>query len=110
MLLADTNALQMRFAAGRGDLLKLDVVRVRVYLLIAVWLVMNGLVPLPSCRAVLFESTGDPAYNTSAPGGSLSGSGWQYEGQWNTDAGNFLAHAGGPDVFSRRQARRRRGG
>ena len=63
------------------------------------WLVVNGLVPLPSCRAVLFESTGDPGFNTSAPGGSLSGSGWQYEGQWNTDAGNFLATPVAPMFF-----------
>jgi PKD repeat protein len=66
-----------------------------VYLLVAAWLVANGLVSLPSCRAVLFESTGDPGFNTSAPGGTLSGSGWQYEGQW----GNFLGTPVAPMFF-----------
>ncbi len=32
-------------------------------------------------HAALFASTGDPAYNTNAPSGSLTNSGWQYEGQ-----------------------------
>jgi PKD repeat protein len=74
-------------------------VRVRVYLLVAAWLVTNGLVSLPSCRAVLFESTGDPTDNTSAPSGALSGSGWQYEGQWNTSSGNFLGTPVAPMFF-----------
>lgn len=33
-------------------------------------------------RAVVFKSTGDPSYNTNAPTGSLTNSGWQYEGSW----------------------------
>jgi hypothetical protein len=33
-------------------------------------------------EAVLFEFTGDPTYNTTAPSGTLTNSGWQYEGQW----------------------------
>jgi hypothetical protein len=33
-------------------------------------------------HAVLFKDTGDPSYNTNAPTGSLTNSGWQYEGQW----------------------------
>ncbi len=37
---------------------------------------------MPSCHAVLFKSTADPAYNTNAPGGSLADSGWQYQGDW----------------------------
>ncbi len=63
-------------------------------------------------EAVLFESTGDPTYNTTAPGGSLTNSGWQYEGQWGSYLGApiaptfFLAaqHVGGsvgdPFVFN----------
>ena len=39
--------------------------------------------------AVIFTSTGDPSYNTNAPTGSLTNSGWQYEGQWNTGAGGY---------------------
>ena len=34
--------------------------------------------------AVLFRDTGDPTYNTSAPTGALTNSGWQYEGQWQS--------------------------
>jgi PKD repeat protein len=69
--------------------------RVRVYLLIAAWLVTNGLASLPSCHAVLFESTGETTYNTTAPSGTLSGSGWQHEGQW----GNFLGTPVAPMLF-----------
>ena len=60
-------------------------------------------------HAVLFKSTGDPSYNTNAPTGSLTNSGWQYEGSWNGFLGTpiaptfFLAakHVGGStgDVF-----------
>jgi len=70
---------------------------------------MGGLVSLPSSHAVLFESTGDPSFDTTAPGGTLSGSGWQYEGRWGDFLGTpvapmfFLAakHVGGAigDVF-----------
>jgi len=74
-------------------------VRVRGYLLIAAWLVTTGLVSAPSCNAILFESTGDPGFNTTAPGGTLSGSGWQYEGQWNTGGGNFLGTPVAPMFF-----------
>lgn len=65
----------------------------------ATWLLANDFIWLPSCRAVLFASTGDPGFNTTAPSGSLSGSGWQYEGQWNTGAGNFLATPVAPMFF-----------
>ena len=34
--------------------------------------------------AVLFRDTGDPTYNTNAPTGALTNSGWQYEGQWQS--------------------------
>ncbi|HAV64949.1 MAG TPA: hypothetical protein DCY13_21580 [Verrucomicrobiales bacterium] len=34
-------------------------------------------------RALIFSSTGDPSYNTTAPAGNLAGSGWQYQGLWN---------------------------
>jgi hypothetical protein len=40
----------------------------------------------PHSHGVLFVSTGDPSFNTTAPTGSLTDSGWQYEGQW----GEFL--------------------
>jgi hypothetical protein len=37
---------------------------------------------LPRSSGVLFVSTGDPSYNTNAPSGSLTNSGWQYQGRW----------------------------
>jgi|SRR5580658_2754338 hypothetical protein len=37
---------------------------------------------LPAARGVIFYATGDPTYNTSAPTGSLAGSGWQWVGIW----------------------------
>jgi PKD repeat protein len=40
------------------------------------------LLSLPHSNGVLFVSTGDPSYNTNAPSGSLTNSGWQYEGRW----------------------------
>src|SRR2546427_6990661 len=48
-----------------------------------------------SARAIIFYSTGDPNYNTTAPGGSLTNSGWQYEGTW----GGFLGTAIAPKYF-----------
>jgi PKD repeat protein len=53
------------------------------------------LVGAANVRAVIFESTGDPSYNTNAPTGSLTNSGWQYEGQW----GSFLGTPIAPNFF-----------
>lgn len=33
-------------------------------------------------QAIIFYSTADPAYNTTAPTGTLAGSGWQWVGSW----------------------------
>jgi len=49
----------------------------------------------PGSHGVLFVSTGDPTFNTTTPTGSLSDSGWQYEGQW----GEFLATPIAPQFF-----------
>jgi len=46
-------------------------------------------------KAVLFYQTGDPNYNTTAPGGSLTNSGWQFEGFW----GSFLGTPIAPKYF-----------
>src|SRR5882672_648102 len=46
-------------------------------------------------HAVLFYATADPAYNTTAPTGTLAGSGWQYQGLW----GNVLGTAIAPQYF-----------
>jgi hypothetical protein len=61
-------------------------------------------------RAVLFDSTGDPNFNTTAPGGALAGSGWQFQGQWLNVLGTPIApqyfitaaHVGGSvgDIFT----------
>ena len=48
-----------------------------------------------SANAILFYSTGDPNYNTNAPGGSLTNSGWQFEGFW----GGFLGTPIKPKYF-----------
>jgi hypothetical protein len=47
-------------------------------------------------RAILFQSTGDPTFNTNAPSGALTNSGWQYEGYWGTSnvLGNFMFPVG----------------
>jgi hypothetical protein len=49
------------------------------------------LLTIGSARAVIFYSTGDPNYNTNAPGGSLTNSGWQYEGTWGAFLGTPIA-------------------
>jgi hypothetical protein len=46
-------------------------------------------------RAVILYGTGDPNASTSAPTGALTGSGWQYEGQF----GNFLGTAIASNYF-----------
>jgi len=40
------------------------------------------LIACSSARAIIFYSTGDPTYNSTAPTGDLANSGWQYEGNW----------------------------
>lgn len=44
-----------------------------------------------AAHAVILDSTGDPSANTTAPGGALAGSGWQYEGQWLSFLGTPIA-------------------
>jgi hypothetical protein len=46
---------------------------------------------VPFANGVLFVSTGDSSYNTNAPTGSLTNSGWQYEGQWMSYLGTPIA-------------------
>ncbi len=46
-------------------------------------------------HAVIFASTGDPNFNTTAPIGPLANSGWQYQGQW----GSFLGTPISPNHF-----------
>ena len=46
-------------------------------------------------HAILFYSTGDTNYNSTAPSGALTNSGWQYEGFW----GSFLGTPIDPKYF-----------
>ena len=46
-------------------------------------------------RGIVFYSTGDPAYNTTASTGTLANSGWQFEGDW----GGFLGTAISSNFF-----------
>jgi hypothetical protein len=76
----------------------------RAFLCVSIWLC------IPSANAVLFYSTGDPNHNTTAPTGSLTNSGWQFEGIWGSFLGTPIApkyfmsaeHIGGSvgDIFT----------
>lgn len=65
---------------------------------------------VPFLQAVVFYSTADTTYNTTAPTGTLADSGWQWVGYWGgfqgapIDAHHFLAanHVGGNvgDLFT----------
>jgi hypothetical protein len=48
-----------------------------------------------SAHAVIFNSTGSPTFNTTAPTGPLANSGWQYQG----NLGNVLATAIAPNYI-----------
>jgi len=50
---------------------------------------------ISDARALILLDTGVPSVNTTAPGGSLTNSGWQYEGQW----GGFLGTPIAPHFF-----------
>ena len=49
------------------------------------------LLSITSADAIIFYSTGDPNYNTTAPSGPLTNSGWQYEGIWGGFLGTPIA-------------------
>src|SRR5271169_4267048 len=50
-------------------------------------------------EAIIFEATSNTAFNTTAPTGALTNSGWQFEGQWNTENGPFLGTPIAPTFF-----------
>jgi hypothetical protein len=58
-----------------------------------VWLML--MLSIGPVDAVILHSSGDPAYNTGAPDGSLTNSGWQYEGLWGAYLGTPIA----PNIF-----------
>lgn len=41
-----------------------------------------GLAAGPSAHALVFITSGDTAFNSTAPGGALTDSGWQFQGDW----------------------------
>lgn len=55
-------------------------------LLVLAW----GLAGFP-VQAIILFSTGDPSFNTSQPTGSLTNSGWQFQGTWGSYLGTPLA-------------------
>ena len=65
--------------------------RARVFLCVA----QLTLFAIP-VRAVLFSSTGDTNYNTTAPTGALTNSGWQYQYFWQ---GDYLGTPIAPTFF-----------
>ena len=74
------NGKKSRFRRGRG------------VACVCVSLVAMG---TPRAGAIIFQSTGDTNYNTTAPSGALTNSGWQYEGSW----GNYLGTPIAPQFF-----------
>ncbi len=52
---------------------------------------MAVLLQIAAARAVILFNTSDPTANTSAPSGSLAGSGWQYEGIFGAFLGTPIA-------------------
>jgi hypothetical protein len=64
--------------------------RVTMKRLLVCWLAAS-LCLLAPARAVILYGTADPAANTTAPTGTLAGSGWQYEGQFGIYLGTPIA-------------------
>lgn len=75
------NPLNRRYCLKKNRLLQFE----KFFFLCAMW---AGFI---SPHAVLFYSTSDPIHNTTAPTGSLTNSGWQYEGEWNGFLGTAIA-------------------
>jgi len=60
--------------------------------LLCLGLFYAAILPAPDrAGAVLFYRTGDPAYNTNAPEGVLTNSGWQFEGAWGIFTGTVIS-------------------
>ena len=75
---------ERRDTSGRAAWLRRLVRLQRVFCLI----VLLACSPL---NAVIFHSTGDPEHNTSAPTGSLTNSGWQFQGRWGAYLGTAIS-------------------
>lgn len=55
------------------------------------WVFLGVFAVIAPARAVIFYSTGDTNYNTTAPTGSLTNSGWQFQGEWGAYLGTPIA-------------------
>jgi len=69
--------------------------QLRMGLAVVCLCIFSLLLGTPHAGAVIFQSTSDPGYNTSAPTGALTNSGWQYQGLWL----NFLGTPIAPQYF-----------
>jgi hypothetical protein len=65
--------------------------RLRGYVWLPRALGLAGLLACGPLNAVIFYSTGDPEHNTSAPTGSLTNSGWQFQGRWGAYLGTAIS-------------------
>jgi hypothetical protein len=68
--------------------LPLALVRRTKIIVISICALLSLVLPAPG---LIFFSTGNPSYNTNAPGGALTNSGWQYQGAWSTFDGTVIA-------------------
>ena len=59
-------------------------------------LAITTLLAARPAHAVIFSSTGDPLFNTTAPTGAYAGSGWDLQGAW---LGDFLGTPIAPQYF-----------
>src|SRR6267154_2356897 len=69
--------------------------RLRRGLGVACVCISSVMIGVPRADAVLFQSTGDPSFNMTAPTGVLTNSGWPYQGRWL----NFLGTPIAPQFF-----------
>lgn len=68
--------------------------RIRVWVRVALF-GLFGLLGLPVARAIIVFGSGDPARNTTPPSGSLTNSGWHWQGRWQFALGTVI----GPRQF-----------
>lgn len=59
------------------------------------WLLLGWVTCLPPVQALVLYPSADPTFNTTAPGGALAGSGWQYTGYFQS----FTGYPISPDAF-----------
>lgn len=84
-----SGAAEVRRAIGRpsrvGIGARLALLAFSVFVLEATW----------RCAALVYIGSNDPEHNTTAPTGTLSGSGWELQGNW----GNFVGTPIAPNLF-----------